>query len=190
MINSIASQEELLASMGLSTTSTSSPTASKPSVSKFLTNQYPIFSTPLCTVYLQGAASVALASITDEAQWLNWVASNAVYRRIGKQPSSFVASLLTELKDNKGRLFIDREFHRSIVVRLAEAGVAIEPSKAMSRSYALAAIDSYLADLTNYLVETGQTLEDFIESTKPKEKKSIIDSTMSQADFNALFDQL
>lgn len=189
MTNNIASQDELLASMGLSTNSTN-PTNSTKRKNNFLTNQYPIFSTPVCSVYLQGSASVSLASLTSEEEFLAKAPAVSIFRKIGANSNPSILSILEELKTNKHLLFNDKAFHKQIVVKLVEAGVSIDPAKAVSKSFALAAIDSYLQDLAVYLADSNLTLEAFIESTLPKEKRSVIDSTMSQADFDALFDQL
>ena len=189
MTNKLASQDELLASMGLPT-KPSTETYSPAIKSKFLTRQYPIFSTPVCSIYLQGSASVSLASLTSEEELLAKAPAVSIFRKIGANSNLYILSILEELKTNKHLLFNDKAFHKRIVVELVAAGVSIDPAKAVSKSFALAAIDSYLQDLAVYLADSNLTLEAFIESTLPKEKRSVIDSTMSQVDFDALFDQL
>ena len=190
MTNKLASQDELLASMGLPSQKEVKETNKVKS--KFLTRQYPIFSTPVCSIYLQGSASVSLASLTSEEEFLAKAPAVSIFRKIGacynSNPS--LLAILEELKTNRHLLFNDKVFHRQIVVKLIDAGISIDPAKAISKSFALAAIDSYLQDLADYLTSSNLTLEAFIESTLPKEKRSVIDSTMSQVDFDALFDQL
>jgi len=188
MTNKLASQDELLASMGLPSQKEVKETSKVKS--KFLTRQYPIFSTPVCSIYLQGSTSVSLAFLTSEEEFLAKAATVSIFRKIGANSNPSILSILEELKTNKSLLFIDKVFHRQIVVKLIEAGVSIDPAKAVSKSFALAAIDSYLQDLADYLADSNMTLEAFIESTLPREKRSVIDSTMSQVDFDALFDLL
>lgn len=192
MTNKLASQDELLASMGLPTKPSTETYSSNPTKRKnsFLTRQYPIFSTPVCSIYLQGSTSVSLASLTSEEALLAKAPAVSIFRKIGANSNLYILSILEELKTNKHLLFNDKAFHKQIVVRLVEAGVSIDPTKAVSKTFALAAIDSYLQDLADYLTNSNLTLEAFVESTLPKEKRSVIDSTMSQAEFDALFDLL
>jgi len=192
MTNKLASQDELLASMGLSTKPSTETNLSNPTKRKnsFLTNQYPIFSTPVCSIYLQGSTSISLASLTSEEEFLSKAPAVSIFRKIGANSNPALLAILEELKTNRHLLFNDKVFHRQIVVKLIDAGISIDPTKAISKTFALAAIDSYLQDLAVYLADSNLTLEAFIESTLPKEKRSVIDATMSQVDFDALFDQL
>ena len=134
----------------------------------FLTAQYPIFSTPLVIVYLQGPAAFVDTLSTDPQTILTSCFANAKVRKLGR---AGVSPELTELTkkfiDNKWhtKLYTDKEWHKNYLTTLLEHGLTLDKNKAANRHKALESINKYLEDLVTFLTNRGYNSNlEYIES--------------------------
>lgn len=122
----------------------------------FLTKQFPLFTTSISLVYLQGVLPIqpdwTLANFLAHAKVRTvgsplWRASNP----------TFTQSHLATLKSIKAKLYSPegKTSQLDLINRLLEAGGTIDPAKALSRANALASLDSYLEYLEIFLTREG-----------------------------------
>ncbi|QBP37296.1 hypothetical protein TF_55 [Pseudomonas phage vB_PaeP_TF17] len=122
----------------------------------FLTKQFPLFTTSISLVYLQGVLPI-------QPDWTlaNFLA-HAKVRTVGSPQwreanSSLTSAHLATLKSIKASLYSPegKASQLDLINRLLEAGGTIDPAKALSRANALASLDSYLEYLEIFLTREG-----------------------------------
>lgn len=122
----------------------------------FLTKQFPLFTTSISLVYLQGVLPI-------QPDWTlaNFLA-HAKVRTVGSPQwretnSSLTSAHLATLKSIKAKLYSPegKVSQLDLINRLLEAGGTIDPAKALSRANALASLDSYLEYLEIFLTREG-----------------------------------
>ncbi|HCI2654972.1 TPA: hypothetical protein NOS66_004873 [Pseudomonas aeruginosa] len=122
----------------------------------FLTKQFPLFTTSISLVYLQGVLPI-------QPDWTlaNFLA-HAKVRTVGSPQwreanSSLTSAHLATLKSIKAKLYSPegKASQLDLINRLLEAGGTIDPAKALSRANALASLDSYLEYLEIFLTREG-----------------------------------
>lgn len=122
----------------------------------FLTKQFPLFTTSISLVYLQGVLPIqpdwTLANFLAHAKVRTvgsplWRASNP----------TLTQSHLATLKSIKAKLYSPegKASQLELINNLLEAGGTIDPAKALSKSNALASLDSYLEYLEIFLTREG-----------------------------------
>lgn len=122
----------------------------------FLTKQFPLFTTSISLVYLQGVLPI-------QPDWTlaNFLA-HAKVRTVGSPQwreanSPLTSAHLATLKSIKAKLYSPegKASQLDLINRLLEAGGTIDPAKALSRANALASLDSYLEYLEIFLTREG-----------------------------------
>ena len=161
MTQSIMTMEEMMADL--------STINDKPSTSvnhteiervedKFLLTQFQLLATPYFVIYLQGKKGSSLALLTNptESELLSLAFQEAIFRRVGRNVPPDITKLLPEIEKNKAKFYTDKEWHKAILIKLMESHtLPIVKDFTATRSYPLAAIESYLNSLAAYLVSNN-----------------------------------
>lgn len=187
--------EELYASLGI-TSSSSTQVVDKnlalvdkieKEKSKFLTNQYTLLSTGAFTIYLQGVLPV-VANASD-ANILKAAFNAATVRRIARgMPTTSQGKLAVEAAiQAKPSYYTNKEIHKEAVSSLASSGINLEKDKVVNRAFPLAAIDAYLTDLAEFLINKGfDTPEAYLAAQQTKESNKLTANEISSIDWDSL----
>ena len=157
--------------------------------SSFLYRQFPIFSCPKLTVYIQGVLPASALTLADCQPYLK-------IRLIGAKPATQEAdsllalALINSRELAKGKGFysnLGRSQHLELVNLLIQAGVAVDPTKALSKANAEASLDAYLTALAEFLTDSGYSDPDVWladrQPTASANSKITIEQAISLADF-------
>ena len=184
--------EELYASLGIS--SNPSAQVENPLVdnlqaekSKFLTKQYTLLSTGAFTIYLQGVQPI-VANASD-ANILEAAFTAATVRRIARgAPTTSQGKLAVEAAiQAKPSYYTNKEVHKEVISRLASAGINLEKDKVVNRAFPLAAIDAYLTDLAEFLINKGfDTPEAYLAAQQTKESNKLTTNELNSIDWDSL----
>lgn len=134
---------------------------------KFLLTQFQLLATPYFVIYLQGKKGARLTNLTDEATeeaLLSLAFKEAIFRRVGRNVPQAIYDLLPEIEKNKHKFYTDKDWHKATIISLIEAHtLPLAKETTATRSYPLAAIESYLNALAAYMIAQGyRTVEDWI----------------------------
>lgn len=125
---------------------------------KFLLTQFQLLATPYFVIYLQGKKGSSLALLTNptESELLELAFQEAIFRRVGRNVPTTITALLPHIETNKHKFYSDKEWHKAILTTLIEShSLPIVKDFTATRSYPLAAIESYLNSLAAYLVSNN-----------------------------------
>ena len=126
--------------------------------SSFLLTQFQLLATPYFVIYLQGKKGSSLALLTNptESELLALAFQEAIFRRVGRNVPAAITSWLPEIEKNKHKFYSDKEWHKATIISLIEAHtLPLAKETTATRSYPLAAIESYLNSLAAYLVSNN-----------------------------------
>lgn len=191
----ILSADDLAAQLGISSNPSNSiidknlAQASKLQAekNKFLTKQYTLFSTSAFTIYLQGVQPM-VANASEENRL--WAAFNAAtVRRIARgMPTTSQAKLAVEAAiEAKPSYYTNREVHKEAVSRLASNGIVLDKDKVVNRAFPLAAIESYLSDLAEFLVSKNfDSPEAYLKAQQAKESSKLTEEDIKSIDWDSL----
>ena len=151
--------------------------------SSFTKRQYPIFSTPLFSLSLQGISRLVSLDSMTIAEALE----QAVYRRhnwksFAAQPESVKAAQLElgrVLQANKAKLYHDGDWHREFVGRLVISGLPINASKVGNRPLVETTIARYLSQAKVYVSANFLNLEEAVNTYRHR-TVAITMETMTQ----------
>ena len=177
--------DDLYKSLGLSTEPDKVKAEKKqPAKSKFLTNQYVLFSTPILIIYLQGVLpSVANSPESDQIR----VAFEQAKKRKLTTGRAEAQLAMADYLVNGGYklLYTNPEEHKRLLGKMIELGLSLQVDKVASRTAVTATINKYLDDLANFLATYGYSSpEDYLIKTSKEANE------LSSADMLAALDDL
>lgn len=191
----MSSSPDLLAlyseDLGLPTTSTSSTTKASKEKGRFLQKHYTLFSTPYFRIYLQGVLPV-------DGLILEPVDFAAVFKlakviKIGYkgQASPELLALINELlaSPKLRALYSDIEWHKNLLIKLAQAGALLDKNKVANKAAVEATINDYCNDLLVFLESQGFNSPSDYLLAKPNGTSKALDLSSPEA-FNSFFDSL
>lgn len=178
--------------LGLPTTSTSiSTTKASKETGRFLQKHYTLFSTPYFRIYLQGVLPI-------DGLMLEPVDFAAVFKlakviKIGYkgQASPELLALINELlaSPKLRALYSDIEWHKDLLVKLAQAGALLDKNKVANKAAVEATINEYCNDLLVFLEAQGFNSPSDYLLAKPNGTSKALDLSSPEA-FNSFFDSL
>lgn len=166
--------------------------ANKVKDKNFLVSQYPLFSTPLVILYLQGPAAFVDYLPTDPNEMLTVCMQNVIVRKVGRPTAPIDAITITNRfikSEGYKKLYTDKEFHKAHLIELLESGLTLNKDKAANRTKVIETINLYLTDLANFLTANGYSsnLEYAEAQVLSKGKNRIINpNNISQEDWDSL----
>lgn len=178
----ILSQEAILAQLG-ATIPTAKPT------SRFLTAQTTLFSLPCAVVYLQGV--LPLPPSPEEA--LSYYLTHSKVRLLAqaKKLPPEAQALISTLKDPTKRALLysasGKEWQLTLVRAVSEYFPSVDPSRCLSKAFALSAIESYTEGLADFLIRQGlDSPEAYLAKVAPSTRPSLdsVDLSSLTADWD------
>lgn len=166
---STLSQEAILAQLGATIPS------AKPA-SRFLTAQTTLFSLPCAVVYLQGV--LPLPPSPEDA--LGYYLTHSKVRLLAqaKKLPPEAQALVSTLKDPTKRATLysatGKDWQLTLVRAVAEYFPSVDPSRCLSKAFALSAIESYTEQLADFLIRQGlDSPEAYLAKVAPATKPSL-----------------
>lgn len=187
------SESELLLELGCAPSTSNRAETNKAATiankkGSFLTKQYPIFSTSHFIIYLQGVLP-AVANATNPDELIAEAFKCANSRILGRKDFPPLLKIdINKIIEHKSKLYTDKAFHTSILQTLLERGLVLDKAKVANRAAVLSTIDTYLADLVNFLLsENFNSPEEYLAS---KSNKGNIGPALTASDLASLWDEL
>ena len=154
--------------------------------SNFLYKQYPLFSCPVFSIYIQGVLPCDAFDVDDIKDWLPY----AIFRRIGRVESSSLKALLTSI-ESEGiykMIYVNKDIHKGMLGNLINLGVKLDKEKVANPTFYLASLNNYMGDLVDFLSSLGyQSPKEYLEANKAK---TSISSGLTIDELNSLWDSL
>lgn len=184
-MNNNLSAEELLSSLGLAKEQVKATTAGKDKPkTKFLTNQYVLFSTPILIIYLQGVLPLVASANEDDLVRVAFQEAKKRKLTTGRTDSQLALAELLATEGYK-TLYVNKEAHKNWLASMMEAGLTLQTDKVASRTAVNATINKYLDDLANFLATEGYSSpEDYLIKTAKETNE------LSSAEMLAALDDL
>lgn len=160
------SADELLSSLGLSpTTAQVKKEAKDKPKTKFLTNQYVLFSTPILIIYLQGV--LPLVASANDAKLVRVAFQEAKKRKLTTGRTLEQLQAADAIIDGDYTvLYANPDLHKKLLAKLMELGLTLQTDKVASRTNVLQTINKYLDDLATFLATEGYSSpEDYLIKT-------------------------
>lgn len=179
------SADELLSSLGLSSTQDKPKREAKEKPkTKFLTNQYVLFSTPILIIYLQGVLPVVANSPEEDIVRVAFQEAKKRKLTTGRTPEQLaLADYL--IKGAYKNLYTNPAEHKRLLAAMMEVGLTLQTDKVASRTAVTATINKYLDDLANFLAAEGYSSpEDYLIKTAKETNE------LSSAEMLAALDDL
>lgn len=176
------SQEAILAQLGATTPSAKT-------TSRFLTAQTTLFSLPCAVVYLQGV--LPLPPTPEDA--LGYYLAHSKVRLLSqaKKLPPEAQALVSTLKDSTKRSTLysatGKDWQLTLVRAVAEYFPSVDPSRCLSKAFALSAIESYTEQLADFLIRQGlDSPEAYLAKVAPATKPSLnaVDLSSLTADWD------
>lgn len=157
--------------------------------SNFLAQSYNLFATPYFRVFIQGVKDFPDIESLSETNLESFLPF-ATVARIGYRGtiSSELESIRDEFINTNGhlRLWVDKEYHKSLLVRITNAGMRLDKNKVANRRATEVTMGNYLNDLSQFLVDRGcRTPAEYLGTTTNNSQ-----IVTNAADWDELFDQL
>lgn len=203
MTDNLLTAEELMASLGLpSTTSPTSPASSTPSSGRaykksFKTRQFPLLSTPYFIIYLQGICPLtlrsALVSPPNESVIISNAFKEATFRALSPRSTSLspqqIAAITAEARAFKPLFYTDKAAHSALLKGWVNQGATLTKEKVASRSNLLTTLLDYTESAMAFsLMEGFPSLSDYLDYLSTTAPAST--STLTAEDLDAAFDDL
>lgn len=151
---------------------------------KFLTNQYVLFSTPILIIYLQGVLPLVASANEDDLVRVAFQEAKKRKLTTGRTDSQLALAELLATEGYKS-LYVNKEVHKSWLASMMEAGLTLQTDKVASRTAVNATINKYLDDLANFLATEGYSSpEDYLIKTAKETNE------LSSAEMLAALDDL
>lgn len=164
----LVSEEELIADLS------SLGSLSKKGKKTFYTKQYPLFTSPLGIVYLQGVHPSIFNAPTnrDMLKEAIKVSSFRPFTRAANSPAKL--SLITQLREGRKELYFNSSFHASLIESHLALGLSLEPSKVSDPRAIVKVLSDYRLDLklecTRKEVASPEQLLQLTSATSKREK--------------------
>ena len=172
---STLSQEAILAQLGATT-----PSAKI--TSRFLTAQTPLFSLPCAVVYLQGV--LPLPPSPEAA--LGYYLTHSKVRLLAqaKKLPPEAQALVSTLKDPTKRALLysgpGKDWQLTLIRTVSEYFPSVDPSRCLSKAFALSAIEAYTEGLADFLIRQGlDSPEAYLAKVAPATKPSLASVDLS-----------
>lgn len=122
----------------------------------FRTIRHPLFTIPPLILHLQGPTPLTLTLATDQ----QLIKEAFLYARALPKGQSLAKPAIKEAvefisTEGRGILYQDKVAHRELLIRLADLGIAVDPSKTASRTNLLATIAEYRKALADFFKQEG-----------------------------------